>query len=67
MKEITSEKAYNKALADVYKIMQKGENNLIEKDGVSIATMSKSIQEYEKIHYPFPMPKTIGEIVDLNI
>lgn len=67
MKEITTEKAYSKALADVYKLMQKGENNLTEKDTASIATMSESIQGYEKIHYPFPMPKTIDEIVELEM
>ena len=43
MKEITTEKAYIKALADLYKLMQKGENNLTEKDTFSMATMPKSI------------------------
>lgn len=67
MKKITTEKAYSKALADVYKLMQKGENNLTENDAAGIAAMAKAIQEYEKIHYPFPLPKTIGEIVELKM
>lgn len=29
--------------------------------------MAKAIQDYEKIHYPFPIPKTIGEIVELKM
>ncbi len=60
MKKITTEKAYSNALADVYSLMQIGENNLTDNDTTSIATMAKAIQDYEKVHYPFPMPKTIG-------
>jgi len=67
MKKITTEKAYSKALSEVYELMKKGENNLTEKDTDSIATMAKAIQDYEKVHYPFPMPKTIGEIVELKM
>ncbi len=67
MKKITTEKAYSKALGDVYKLMQKGENNLTDNDTDSISTMAKAIQDYEKVHYPFPMPKTIGEIVELKM
>lgn len=67
MKTITTEKAYSKALAEVYELMKKGENNLTKKDTDSIKAMAKSIQDYEKVHYPFPMPKTIGEIVELKM
>jgi HTH-type transcriptional regulator / antitoxin HigA len=67
MKKINSETAYNKALAEVYKLMQKGEENITDKEANNIATMAKSIQEYEKVHYPFPIPKTIKEIVELKM
>lgn len=64
MKIITTEKAYSKALSEVHELMKKGENNLTEKDAGSIAAMASAIQDYEKIHYP--MPKTIGEIIELK-
>ena len=67
MKKITTEKAYDKALSEVYELMKKGENNLTEKDADSITVMASAIQDYEKVHYPFPMPKTIGEIIELKM
>ncbi|MEO9209695.1 MAG: helix-turn-helix domain-containing protein [Ginsengibacter sp.] len=67
MKKITSEKVYSKALTEIYHLMQKGENNLTEKDANNISDMAKIIQDYEKVNYPFPMPKTIGEIVELKM
>lgn len=67
MKKITTEKAYSKALAEIYNLMQKGENNLTENEAKNIADMAKTIENYEKINYPFPMPKTIGEIVELKM
>ncbi|MGH2645883.1 MAG: helix-turn-helix domain-containing protein [Chitinophagaceae bacterium] len=67
MKTITTETAYNKALKEVYSLMSKGEENLTDKDAMDITTMAKVIQEYEKIHYPFPIPKTIPEMVELKM
>ena len=29
--------------------------------------MAAAIQDYEKSHYPFPMPKTLVEMVELKI
>lgn len=65
--KIGSEKAYSKALAEVYALMKKGEKNLSDKDADTIAAMANAIQAYEKVHYPFPMPKTITEIVELKM
>jgi antitoxin component HigA of HigAB toxin-antitoxin module len=67
MKKITTEKAYSKALSEVYELMKKGENNITQKDAGSIAAMANAIADYEKIHYPFPMPKTISEIIELKM
>ena len=67
MKKITNEQEYSKALAEVYKLMQKGEKKLSEKDANNISAMAGAIQDYEKVHYPFPMPKTISEIVELKM
>ena len=60
MKKITTEKAYDKALSEVYELIKKGENNLTEKDDDSITAMASAIQDFEKVHYPFPVPKTMG-------
>jgi antitoxin component HigA of HigAB toxin-antitoxin module len=67
MKKITSKKAYDKALNDVYKLMRKGENNLTDKEANFIEETSKAIQTYEAVHYPFPTPKTISEMVELKM
>jgi HTH-type transcriptional regulator / antitoxin HigA len=67
MKKINSETAYNIALEEIYKLMQKGEENISNKDAENISAMAKAIQEYEKIHHPFPLPKTLTEIVELKM
>lgn len=67
MKKINSESHYDMALKDVNKLMSKGEENLTEKDARDISLLAKAIQEYEKINYPFPVPKTIAEIVSLKM
>ena len=67
MKNVVTEKLYNKALADVYAIMQKGEKNITDKEANTIGNLASAIQNYEKIHQPFPMPKTIREIVELKM
>ncbi|TAN12368.1 MAG: helix-turn-helix domain-containing protein [Chitinophagaceae bacterium] len=67
MKKITTEKAYIKALNDVNRLMSKGEENLTNKDAKDITLTAKAIQEYEKIHYPFPTPKTITEMIELKM
>ncbi len=67
MKKISTEKAYNQTLEEVYLLMKKGENNLTEKEAKAIADMAAAIQGYEKLHYPFPMPKTITELVELKM
>jgi len=67
MKNIVTEKLYNKALADVYAIMQKGEKNITDKEAQKLSSMASAIQDYEKVHYPFPMPKTLAEMVELKI
>ena len=56
MKKITFKKAYEKALNDVIKLMQKGENNITDKEANTIKRLAEAIQEYEKMHQPFPMP-----------
>lgn len=67
MKKITTETGYNKALKEVYALMSKGEKKLTDNDARDITVLAQAIQEYEKIHHPFPIPKTITEIVELKM
>lgn len=67
MKKITTEAGYDKALKEVYALMSKGEENITNKDAKDITAMARAIQEYEKIHHPFPIPTTISEIVELKM
>ena len=48
-------------------LMKKGENNVSENEIETIKAMAKEIQVYEKVHYPFPMPKSITEMVELKM
>lgn len=67
MKTIKNEREYNKALSDVYTLMRKGEDNLTDTEGETIEALAMIIQDYEAIHYPFPAPKTITEMVELKM
>jgi antitoxin component HigA of HigAB toxin-antitoxin module len=67
MKIITSETAYSKALADIDKLMAKGDENITETEAQFIEETAKAISAYEAMHYPFPFSKTIGESVEPEI
>lgn len=67
MKQINSEAAYNKALKEIYALMQKGENNLTKKEDGIIAEIALGIQAYEAKHYPFLMPQTLKEVLELKM
>ena len=67
MEKITYEIEYNKALDKVHLLMKKGEDNLTDTDAESITALASMIQAFEKVHYPFPMPKTIAEMVELKM
>jgi len=66
MRNITTEKAYETALNDVYALMRKGEN-VTDNEAETIKEMALAIQGYEEIHYPFPMPATIVEMVAIKM
>ena len=67
MKRITSEKAYQKALDEVNALMKKGEDNVTDQEAEFIAETAQAIQAYEAVHYPFPAPKTLSEMVELKM
>lgn len=67
MGKIANEIEYNKALEAVHLLMNKGEDNITANEAETITAMAKEIQVYEKVHYPFPMPKTIADMVELKM
>ncbi|TAM98817.1 MAG: helix-turn-helix domain-containing protein [Chitinophagaceae bacterium] len=67
MKKITSETGYNSALREVNALMSKGEENITDEDAKNITILAKAIQEYEKIHHPFPVSVTIPGMVVLKM
>ena len=67
MDKITNEIEYGKALEAVHLLMKKGEDNIGADEAKSITEIAGMIQAYEKVHYPFPMPKTIAEMVELKM
>ncbi len=65
--EYKTEDAYNKAMNEILRLMNKGEANITKTEKVKLRSMAEAAQAFEAIHYPFPMPKTIGEIVELKM
>ncbi len=63
MKVIQTEIDYNNSLEQVYSLMKKGEKNLTEIELQTITETANAIKQFEAVHYPFPTPQTIGEIV----
>jgi antitoxin component HigA of HigAB toxin-antitoxin module len=62
-----TEVAYNKAMNEILNLMNRDEKNLTKAEKLKLRIMAEAAQTYEAIHYPFPMPKTIGEIVELKM
>lgn len=67
MEAITTEKQYQQALKEVYKQMNKGEDNITDAEAKKIHAKALQIQAYEQTHYPFPMPESITDIVELKM
>ncbi|CAG5068967.1 hypothetical protein DYBT9623_01700 [Dyadobacter sp. CECT 9623] len=57
METITSENQYEAALEDLHLLMKIGEDKISDEEAHEIEMLGLAIQAYEKIHYPFPIPK----------
>ncbi|WP_439557469.1 helix-turn-helix domain-containing protein [Dyadobacter sp.] len=66
MKNLKTEKDYQDALEELNQLMKKGEEQISEAEASKIEALALSIQRFEKIYYPFPIPKTIPEMVELK-
>ena len=66
MKNLKTEKDYQKALSELDILMKIGEEKITDSQSEKIESLALSIQAYEKVYYPFPMPKTISEMVELK-
>jgi HTH-type transcriptional regulator/antitoxin HigA len=66
MKTLKTENDYESALEELNSLMKKGEDNITDPEAEIIESLALSIQAYEKIYYPFPMPKSIPEMVELK-
>lgn len=67
MEAITTEKAYQKALKEIYNLMSVGEEKTSDAEAKKIQAKALQIQAYEQKHYPFPMPESITDIVELKM
>lgn len=62
-----TETDYNSAMAEILNLMNKGEANLTKAEKAKLRNMAEAAQTFEAINYPFPNPRTIGEIVELKM
>ncbi|MCE7060198.1 hypothetical protein [Dyadobacter sp. CY343] len=58
MKTLKSEKQYESALEELNELMKKGEEGISDSEAERVELLALAIQAYEKIYYPFPMPKS---------
>ncbi|SDG64697.1 Helix-turn-helix domain-containing protein [Dyadobacter soli] len=64
METLQSEEEYEASLEELNTLMKKGEENISDAEADRIEALALAIEAYEDIHYPFPIPKTIPEIVE---
>jgi HTH-type transcriptional regulator/antitoxin HigA len=63
METLKSEKKYEAALEELNSLMKKGEESISDTEAERVEELGLAIQAYEKIHYPFPLPKNSSKIV----
>ena len=64
METLHSEEEYETALEELNILMKKGEENISDAEADKIEALALAIQAYEDIHYPFPMKKSVPEMVE---
>ena len=64
MEAIKSEKEYENALEEVNNLMKKGDEHISDEEADRVEILALAIQAYEAIHYPFPMHKSVPEMVE---
>ena len=62
-----SKREYNNAMEEILRLMNKGEANLTAAEKKQLRTMAEAAESYEEIHYPFPMPETLEEMVEIKL
>lgn len=65
--KIVSEEQYNATMSEIDVLMKKGEKNLTPKEVEKLRNIAVAAEQYEEVHYPFPKPKTIPEMVELKM
>jgi len=58
MKQIVTSEDYNKAMAEIEVYLVKGFDNLTPEEEDALEVISKSVSEYEQIHFPMPVEES---------
>jgi len=59
-----TEAEYDSAMEEIYGLMSRGEANLSEAETERLRIMAVAAEQYEEIHFPFPPPLTITQMVE---
>jgi HTH-type transcriptional regulator/antitoxin HigA len=59
-----TEAEYDSAMDEIYELMTRGEGNLTEDETNKLQAMAIAAEKYEEIHFPFPPPLTVPEMVE---
>ncbi|MGV3600405.1 MAG: helix-turn-helix domain-containing protein [Dyadobacter fermentans] len=60
----TTEAEYDSAMDEIYELMNRGEGNLSEDETNKLQAMVIAAEKYEDIHFPYPSPMTVPEMVE---
>ncbi|HYF32169.1 MAG TPA: hypothetical protein VD993_13695 [Chitinophagaceae bacterium] len=67
IKQIKTEEAYNLTMAEIDKLMKKGEGNLNPKELGRLRSLAEAAELYEDLYTPLPLPASIPELVRMRI
>ncbi|MCF0071359.1 hypothetical protein LZD49_12830 [Dyadobacter sp. CY261] len=62
-----TEAAYEVAMEEIERLMDRGEENLSEEELNTLETMARAAQAYEKDHYYIEPPRTLEGITELRM
>lgn len=65
--QITSAEQHEQLLAEVDKLMRKGENNVTPAESEEIRAMGKALQAYEQSIYTIPSPGSLEGMIELRM
>ncbi len=62
--KITSNSQYHRALSQIESFIEKGFKKLTKSETAQLATLSRSVEEFEKEKYPMPVYTSVKDVLE---